>query len=177
MTNGPEKSDLPIVAAKLANKPRKLGAESVERRGGAKGNTDWSRTRRTQSRESVSQRLDRVRQAARQRKKERFTALFHLIDIDLLGTSFFWLKRKAAAGVDGVRWRDYDLPHICGRARDGKFMLRRKTRRDRLRATLRPIKDELRHRWHHSIPEQGKWLRQVVQGYLNYPPCRPTARP
>jgi hypothetical protein len=84
MMHGQEKSDLPIVATKLTNKPEKPGAESVERRGGAKGNTDWSHTRRTQSRINVSQRLDRVRQAARQRKKERFTALFHLIDIDLL---------------------------------------------------------------------------------------------
>ena len=108
MMHGQEKSDSPIVATKLANKSGKPEAESVERRGGAKGNTDWSNTRRTQSRINVSQRLDRVRQAARQRKKERFTALFHMIDIDLLETSFFWLKKKAAAGVDGVTWHDYE---------------------------------------------------------------------
>ncbi|MBK2842741.1 retA reverse transcriptase [Klebsiella pneumoniae] len=35
-------------------------------------------------------------------------------------------------------------------------------------ATLKAIKDGLRKRWHYSIPEQGKWLRRVVQGYLNY---------
>lgn len=52
--------------------------------------------------------LDRVRQAARQRKKERFTALFHHIDIDLLRESFFWLQRKAAVGIDGVTWCDYE---------------------------------------------------------------------
>jgi retron-type reverse transcriptase len=49
-----------------------------------------------------------VRCAARQRKKEKFTALFHLIDMDLLATAFFWLKRRAAAGVDGVTWHDYE---------------------------------------------------------------------
>jgi RNA-directed DNA polymerase len=436
MMHGQEKSDSPVVARKLANKSGKPEAEPVERRGGAKGNTGWLHTRRTQSRINVSQKLDRVRQAARQRKTERFTALFHLLDIDLLETAFFWLKRKAAAGVDGVTWQDYEqdlernlndlhgrlhrqayraLPsrrryipkpdgklrplgiaaledkivqralvevlnmvyeedflgfsygfrpkrgqhdaldalatgitrtnvnwildadisrffdaishswlikfleyrigdqrvirlirkwlkagavedgvielteegspqgavispllaniylhyvfdlwanqwrkrhaegnivivryaddivvgfdkardatrfkramqerleqfalsvhpektrliefgrfaaanrakrglgkpetfnflgftHISGRARSGKFMLRRKTRRDRLRATLRAIKDELRRRWHHSIPEQGKWLRQVVQGYFNYhavPTNSPTMR-
>ncbi|WP_413187268.1 group II intron reverse transcriptase/maturase [Paraburkholderia sacchari] len=106
--NGWEKSDSPIVARKLANKPGQPGAEPVEPRGGAKGNTGWSHTRRTQSRESVSRRLERVRCAARQRKKEKFTALFHLIDMDLLATAFFWLKRRAAAGVDGVRWHDYE---------------------------------------------------------------------
>lgn len=47
-------------------------------------------------------------------------------------------------------------------------MLIRKTRRDRMTATLKAIKDGLRRRWHYSIPEQGKWLRRVVQGYLNY---------
>jgi len=57
---------------------------------------------------AVSQRLDRVRQAARQRKKERFTALFHHLDTDLLRESFFWLQRKAAAGIDGVTWCDYE---------------------------------------------------------------------
>ena len=78
MMYGQEKSDLPIVATKRANKLGKLGAELVERRGGAKGNTGESNTSRTQSRMDVSQRLDRVRKAARQRKKQRFTALFHL---------------------------------------------------------------------------------------------------
>jgi hypothetical protein len=74
---GEEKSDSLIVAAKQANNPK--GAESVERRSGAKGNAEQPHMRRTQSRESMSQRLSRVREAAKQRKKERFTALFHLL--------------------------------------------------------------------------------------------------
>jgi len=41
---------------------------------------------------------------ARQRKKERFTALLHHISIDLLRLAFFELKRNAAPGVDGVAW-------------------------------------------------------------------------
>jgi RNA-directed DNA polymerase len=55
----------------------------------------------------VSQVLARIRQAARQRKKERFTALFHHISIDLLRDAFFGLKREAAPGVDGLTWQDY----------------------------------------------------------------------
>ncbi len=58
--------------------------------------------RRTQSRESMSQRLSRVREAAKQRKKERFTALFHLLTAEALENAFLSLSRKAAAGV--VRW-------------------------------------------------------------------------
>ncbi len=56
----------------------------------------------------------------------------------------------------------------AGKYCNGRFMLIRKTRRDRMTATLKAIKDGLRRRWHYSIPEQGKWLRRVVQGYLNY---------
>lgn len=108
MMHGQEKSDSPIVAMKPANKPAHAGAESMEPRGEAKGNTEWLRMCRTQCRESVSQRLERVRQAARHRKKERFTALLHHIDVDLLLTAYFWLKRNAAAGVDGMTWAEYE---------------------------------------------------------------------
>ena len=57
---------------------------------------------------------------------------------------------------------------ICGKSRRGKFLLKRKTRGDRMRAKLREIKEELRRRMHQPIPEQGKWLAQVVSGYFNY---------
>jgi len=111
MMNALEKSDSAIVAMKPANKAAvsKAVAELVEPRAGTKGNTQQSHTRRTQCRGSVSQRLERVRNAARQRKKEKFTALLHHIDFDLLLESFLALKRGAAAGVDKVTWEDYDI--------------------------------------------------------------------
>jgi group II intron reverse transcriptase/maturase len=56
----------------------------------------------------VTQALDRVRQAARLRTKDRFTALLHHITIDTLRTAFYALKRKAAPGVDGMTWQDYE---------------------------------------------------------------------
>ena len=65
MTNQQEKSDLFIVAMNLANKPGRPGAEPVEPRKRTEGNTGEQHTCRTQSRESVSQRLDWVRGAAR----------------------------------------------------------------------------------------------------------------
>ena len=88
MMNGREKSDPAIVAVKPTNKAEQPAAEPVEPRAGTEGNADQQSTLRTQNRESVSQALDRVRQAARQRKKERFTALLHHIDVDLLRTAF-----------------------------------------------------------------------------------------
>ena len=77
-----EKSDSAVVAAKSTNKAGSPAAEAVEPRAGTKGNADQQSTHRTQSRERVTQALDRVRQAARQRKKERFTALLHHVNVD-----------------------------------------------------------------------------------------------
>src|SRR6266851_5557017 len=368
--HNPEKSDSGIVATKPTNKAGRPVAEPVEPRPGTKGNADQQSTHRAQSRARVTQALGRVRLAARQRKKEQFTALLHHINVDTLRTAFYALKRKAAledkivqgatvmvlnaiyegdfvgfsygfrpgrgphdaldalstaikirkvnwildadirnffgavsqdwlvrflehrigdkrivrliqkwlrAGVleDGVvtvdgrgtgqgsvispilaniylhycfdlwaeRWRRQeargdmivvryaddlvlgfehegdarrflDAMHdrlgefalslhpdktrliefgrfaandrklrglgkpetfaflgftfICGRSRRGNFQLQRKTRRDRMRGKLRDIKAELRRRMHQPIPEQGKWLRQVVAGHFAY---------
>jgi RNA-directed DNA polymerase len=108
MMHGREKSDSAIVAVKPTNKAVPTAAEPVEPRAGAKGNARQQSTHRTQGRERVAQALGRVRQAARQRKKERFTALLHHISIDCLRMAFFALKRDAASGVDGLTWPTYE---------------------------------------------------------------------
>jgi hypothetical protein len=56
----------------------------------------------------MSQGLNGVRKAAKERKQERFTALLHQVTVDLPRDSFFALKRKAAPGVDGVTWQEYE---------------------------------------------------------------------
>jgi RNA-directed DNA polymerase len=104
----PEKSDSGIVATKPTNKAGGPVAESAEPRPGTKGNADQQNTHRTQSRARVTQALDRVRKAARQKTKEQFTSLLHHITVDTLRTAFCALKRRAAAGVDGVTWQDYE---------------------------------------------------------------------
>jgi group II intron reverse transcriptase/maturase len=103
----PQKSDPRIVAMKSANKPEGTGAESMERRRGAKGNAKEVCTRRTQSRGSVSPELERVRERAKRNRKERFTSLLHHIDVELLRWSYWQLKRDAAPGVDGQTWEAY----------------------------------------------------------------------
>ncbi len=113
MMYGRGKSDSAIVAEKLVNKAGRLAAEPVERRAEAKGHAEQQTTYRAQNRESVSHALGRIRQAARQRKKERFTSLLHHISIDLLRLAFFELKRNAAPGVDGLTWQDYEADLEC----------------------------------------------------------------
>jgi RNA-directed DNA polymerase len=106
--HGDEKSDLAIVAVKPANNSGRPDAERVEPRAGAEGNVGQQRTRRTQDRASVSPALDRIRKVAKERKQERFTALLHHIDVSMLRTAFYALRRDAAPVADGLMWRDYE---------------------------------------------------------------------
>jgi len=108
MMREPEKSDSVVVAGKPTNKAERSAAEPVEPRTGTKGNAGQQSTRRAQDRASVSQALERVRQAARQGKKERFTALLHHVDPAMLRTAFYAMKRDAAPGVDGITWETYE---------------------------------------------------------------------
>src|SRR6266403_5498477 len=123
----PEKSDSGIVAMKPMNKAGRPAAELAEPRPGTKGNAGQQSTHRTQSRARVTQALDRVRKAARQRKKEQFTSLLHHMNVDLLRTAFYALKRKAAPGVDGMMWADYEadleprLEDLHGRVHRGAY--------------------------------------------------------
>jgi hypothetical protein len=144
MMHGHEKSDPAIVALKPANKAEQptveasagaSAAEPVEPRAWTKGNADQHSTCRAQNRVSVEQALERIRKVARERKKERFTALFHHISIELLEQSFFELEENAAPGVDRLTWTDYEetssaSSRICttgsngeriGRCRAGAF--------------------------------------------------------
>jgi hypothetical protein len=136
MMHGREKSDLVIVAMKPANKANEPtveasaeanAAEPVERRAGTKGNADQQSTCRAQNRISVEQALERIRKVARERRKERFTALFHHISIDLLEEAFYELKEDAAPGVDRLTWRDYEadlerkLEDLHGRVHRGAY--------------------------------------------------------
>ena len=125
-----EKSDAAIVASKLANNagaPIAAAAELVEPRAATKRNAEEQSTHRTLGRVRVSQALRRVRQTARQRKKEKFTALHHHISIDLLRVAFLALKRNAAPGVDDLTWRTYaqdldlNLTDLAARVHRGAY--------------------------------------------------------
>ena len=92
----------------LPNNEERSSAEVEEGRARAKENIAQSNTHPTQSGKGVSQGLRAVRQAAKERRQERFTALLHHLKVDLLRDSFYALKRQAAPGVDGVTWKEYE---------------------------------------------------------------------
>jgi RNA-directed DNA polymerase len=131
-----EKSDPVILAMNPTNNiTETVIAELEERRTGTKRKTTEDTTRRTPSRVSVSPGLDRLRQRALEHRDEKFTALLHHIDVNLLTKSYYALKRNAAAGVDGVTWRAYGedlqvkLADLHGRVHRGAYRAQPSRRR------------------------------------------------
>ena len=122
------KSHSCVVPRKVSNKARRRAAERLEGRRLAKQNSPQATTLRTQGRARVNAALGRVRQAAEQKKGERFTALLHHIyAIDTLRVAFHDLKRDAAPGVDGETWEHYsqeleaNLAELSDRLRRGAY--------------------------------------------------------
>ena len=106
--NVQEKSDCAVVPLNRPNKEGQPSAEVGEGRAQTGENIVRSHMPPTQSGTRMSQGLDGVRRAASVRKQERFTALLHHVTLNLLRDSFYALKRQAAPGVDGVRWKEYE---------------------------------------------------------------------
>ena len=103
-----EKSDCAVVPVNQSNKETQALAEIGEGRAQIEENIVRSNMSPTQSGKRMSQGLHGVRKAATERKQERFTALLHHATVDLLRDSFYALQRRAAPGVDGVTWREYE---------------------------------------------------------------------
>jgi group II intron reverse transcriptase/maturase len=107
--------------------------------------------------------------AAMRRRLEEFALSLHPDKTRLIAFGRFAAATRVRRGLGKPETFNFlGFTFICGTSRQGKFLVKRKSRRDRMRAKLKEIKEGLRQRMHQSIPEQGKWLGQVVKGYLNY---------
>ena len=102
-----EESDSGTVPMNHLNKDGKPLAENEEGRPLIKENTCLPNTLPTQSGARVSQGLAGVRKAAKENRGMKFTALLHHLTVDLLREGFYALKRKAAPGIDGTTWQEY----------------------------------------------------------------------
>jgi RNA-directed DNA polymerase len=106
--------------------------------------------------------------AMRERLQE-FSLSLHPEKTRLIEFGRFAADRRAQRGVGKPETFTFlGFVFVCGTSRRGKFLLKRKTRRDRMCVKLKEIKEELRKRMHQPIPEQGAWLKQVVTGFYNY---------
>jgi len=104
-----EKSDGRVVPVKLSNNAPGGAAEVVEGRRPAKGNTASETRFGLSAGQGASSELGRVRRVAATDREARFTALLHHVDVDRLRMAYFALRPKAAPGVDGVTWSDYEV--------------------------------------------------------------------
>ena len=127
--NANGKSDGRIVPLNPANRgDAEAPAESAKERRPARRNTDSSNLDRTPSRKRRrSSGLHGVRETARTSRDLKFTALLHHVDEELLISSFHQLKKKAAVGIDGVTWHEYEqdleerIIDLHGRIHRGAF--------------------------------------------------------
>src|SRR6266567_3526421 len=106
--NGHGQSDRFVVPANPPDKTARAAAEAGEERERAKGNADGKTRPGRSAGSGVSSALDRVRQVAQQDKKARFTALLHHVSLHRLYLAFDEINPKAAPGVDGVVWAEYE---------------------------------------------------------------------
>ncbi len=126
--HGHGKSDSPGVSRNPPNNAEEPTAEAGERRGLAEGNSLGGTTPRTQRRAGVPHALERVRQAARRDRKQRFTALLHHVyAIARLRAAYAALNPRASAGIDGETWAHYgrsleaNLHDLSGRLQRGAY--------------------------------------------------------
>jgi RNA-directed DNA polymerase len=131
MMNGRGKSDSPKVPTNSPNQAEGPAAEAREGRGLAEGNSPERNALRTQGRGGAPSALERVRQAARKDRKQRFTALLHHIyDVERLRAAYLSMKKDAAAGVDGETWEHYgenleaNLQDLSHRLKRGAYRAR-----------------------------------------------------
>jgi len=106
---------------------------------------------------------------AMRKRLEEFSLSLHPDKTRLIEFGRYAVDRRAERGLGKPETFQFlGFVFICGRSRKGKFQLKRKSRRDRMRAKFTEIKEELRRRMHQPIPEQGRWLAQVIRGYFAY---------
>jgi RNA-directed DNA polymerase len=102
-------------------------------------------------------------------RMEKFALALHPDKTRLIEFGRYAAQRRTRRGLGKPETFNFlGFTHIAGRSRQGAFQLKRQTRRDRMRAKLRALKEELKRRMHEPIPLQGKWLGQVVRGYFAY---------
>ncbi len=106
---------------------------------------------------------------AMRERLEKFALSLHPDKTRLIEFGRYAADRRAQRGLGKPESFSFlGFTFICGKSRQGTFQLKRKTRRDRMRAKLRAVKQEMRRRMNQPIPLQGKWLQQIVSGYFNY---------
>lgn len=100
----------------------------------------------------------------------RFGLALHPDKTRLIEFGRYAARRRAKRGDGKPDTFDFlGLTHLCATSRkNGAFWIRRITIAKRMRAKLHQVKTEMQRRRHLPLREQGRWLRQVLQGHFNH---------
>ncbi len=100
---------------------------------------------------------------------QRFALSLHPDKTRLIEFGRFAHKQRARRRLNKPETFNFlGFTFICGQSRRGRFLLKRKSRGERIRTKLKELREEMRSRRHQPVPEQGKWLGQVVRGFFAY---------
>ena len=106
---------------------------------------------------------------AMRERLQKFSLSLHPDKTRLVEFGRFAADRRKRRGLGKPETFNFlGLTFIAGKSLRGRFLLKRRSRRDRMKAKIKEVAGELRQRMHQSIPEQGKWLKQVITGYFGY---------
>ena len=104
-----------------------------------------------------------------QQRMQQFALELHPEKTRLIEFGRFAVQNRKRVGLGAPETFSFlGFVHICRVHRSGKFRVQRQTIQKRMSAKLREIKVELLRRRHQPLPEQGRWLHQVVRGYFAY---------
>jgi RNA-directed DNA polymerase len=102
-------------------------------------------------------------------RMEKFGLTLHPDKTRLIEFGPFARENRQRRGEGKPETFDFlGFTHYCSQSHLGHFLVKRRSIKKRLRATLQAIKAKLRKRMHLPLAEQGQWLRSVVRGWLQY---------
>lgn len=108
-------------------------------------------------------------QEALQERFQRFGLELNTDKTRLVEFGRFAAENRAKRGQGKPETFDFlGFTHSCGRTRNGKFIVNRRSIGKRIRGKLKELKEELRERLHAPIPAVGKWLRVVLLGHYRF---------
>ncbi|MGB8841120.1 MAG: group II intron reverse transcriptase/maturase [Aliidongia sp.] len=104
--------------------------------------------------------------------KERlagFGLALHEDKTRLLMFGRFATERRAERGLGRPETFDFlGFTHYCDKSRNGRFIVRRRTQRNRMIRKLKELRLEMRRRMHIPVTDQWRWLSAVLRGHYGY---------
>ena len=99
----------------------------------------------------------------------KFGLALHEDKTRLLMFGRYAAERRAERGMGRPETFDFlGFTHYCGKSRNGRFIVKRKTQRKRMIRKLKELRLDMRKRMHIPVADQWQWLSAVLRGHYAY---------